>query len=225
MDNMDKMLDNILKKDDIYVSQFEKENFILEPLLDEIESIKDDPIRQFVRSLLLNAKEFWEIPSAFSEDQHPPDEYCTGGAVMHTKRMVRVVELLSDSYGLDELDIDILKAAALIHDITKGVILDKESIPSFDHFYPYTLDHYVRQVQKLDEAYAAENQSSTVFLLDSVVKKILRLVRCHLGPWSPIPETIPFEEMEMMLHVAEQISKNIHIIVDGDDIMESRWTM
>src|SRR5688572_21542328 len=181
----DKMLDALLKDDGEYISQYERENFVLEPLLEEIDAIKDEPIRNFTRSVLLKAKLFWEIPSVFSEEYNPPDEHTVGGNVLHTKRVFRVCVLLSDSHLLEPMERDCLLAAALLHDVTKGVMTD--SLPAFDEFHPYTVDRFVRQVKLDDEIRGTENESTMLYISEENANKILRMIRCHMGIWSPIP--------------------------------------
>ena len=113
------ILDDILKEDTS--SQIIQEDEYLASLLQEIGLIDDEGIKSFVRSLLLKASTFWEIPSSFSGRYHPPDEHGPGGNALHTKRVVRVAEVISDSYALSVEERDLIIAACLLHDITKGI--------------------------------------------------------------------------------------------------------
>lgn len=221
---MNKILDEFLEEDEQeYIPQFEKENFILEPLLDEIEAIKEEAIRNFVRSVLLKNKAFWIIPSTFSEDYNPPDEHDVGGNVLHTKRVFRICALLADSHILSAIERDILLAAALLHDVTKGVITRDEELPAYDEFHPYTVDRFVRQVKIDDELHGGENQSTMLFLEEEHATRILRIIRCHMGIWSPIPETYPINDLEMILYTADTIAVRLHWIIDGEDLVMERW--
>jgi len=217
----DKMLDDLLNEEPEFVPQHEKENLILEPLLEEIEQIRDENIQSFVRSVLLKADLFWEIPSVFSEDYNPPDEHDIGGNVLHTKRMFRVAQIMCESYIFEEEERDIILSAVLLHAVTKGIMFD--STPTYNEFFPYTVDPFVRQVKRMDELNTAEHESSVLYATDNQVQKILRIVRCHRGPWSPIPETIPLDDMEMVVHLADHVASKVHWIIDGDDIMTGRW--
>lgn len=74
-----------------------------------------------------------------------------------------------------------------------------------------------------DKKYTSESSSTTLFLDETTVESILRLIRCHLGPWSPVPETMPSTHAEMIVHLADNIASKLHVIVDGEAIIEHRW--
>jgi hypothetical protein len=197
------ILDEILnhEKDSITI---EEENAILMPLADEIEMIQDSNIRSFIRSILVRADSFWDIPSSFSGRYHPKDEHNKGGNVLHTKRAVRAAEVISDSYSLSKEERDIVYAACLIHDLTKGVKSNEDPTSfHYDPMHPYTVSKFVEKCQENDKKYAGESQSSTLFVSEETVQSILRLVRCHLGPWSPVPETVPITYLEIINNCAE----------------------
>jgi HD superfamily phosphohydrolase YqeK len=217
----DDILDEILsaKKE---ISFIKEEDKILEPLLKEINLIKDESIKSFVRSVLLRANSFWKIPSSFSGKYHPIDEHNEGGNVLHTKRVVRAANVMCDSHTLADDDRDIVLAACLLHDLTKGMDVEKELF-QYDPMHPYTVGPFVKRCQDYDKNYASENQSSTIYLAEEVVQSILRLVRCHLGPWSPVPETNPITYLDMIVHLADNIASKVHYVVDGDDVIKERW--
>jgi HD superfamily phosphohydrolase YqeK len=216
------ILDDILNKESDSIS-IEEEAKILKPLFDEIEMISDPNIKSFVKSVLLKAEGFWTIPSSFSGKYHPMDEHNSGGNVLHTKRVVRAAKVISDSYSLTKEERDLVYAACLLHDVTKGV-LDKDSeYFHYDPMHPYTVGKFVEKCQEHDKKYAGEAQSSTLFVSDETVQSILRLVRCHLGPWSPVPETIPITYLDVIVHISDNIASKLHYLVDGEDIIEERW--
>ena len=217
------ILDQILL-DEVQTVSIKDEDKKLEPLLEEIDLILDENIKSFVRSILFKADIFWEIPSSFSGKHHPMDEHGVGGNVLHTKRSVRVAQVLCDSHALPQEEKDIVIAAMLLHDITKGVPKADQSGYLYDPLHPYTVGLFVRKCQEEDKNYASELQSSTLFLSEEIVQSILRLVRCHLGPWSPVPETIPVTYLDMIVHMADNVSSKLHHIVDGENVIESRWT-
>ena len=223
MTNSKKMLDDFIKGDEVNLSEFEKENYILEPLLPEISLIQDEAVSGFVRSLLVRASIFWDVPSSISPLFNPPDEQGPHGLVLHTKRVVRVVGILAESHSFTQEDKDLLYAAAILHDLTKIIQEGPDEEPRFDIMYPYTLDKFVRFIREDDQTYASESQSSTLYIDEEKAFSIMRLVRCHLGPWSPIPETIPISAMEMILHCADHCASKLHYIIDGDEIKEERW--
>lgn len=216
------ILDDILSDSSPSVSK-KDEDKILSPILTEINYIFDESIRSFVRAILLRASSFWTIPSSFSGKYHPSDEHNAGGNVLHTKRVVRAAKIMSESYSLGREDTDIILAACILHDVTKGIKLEGEDSFHYDPMHPYTVGRLVKKCQEEDKKYASESQSSTLYLSEETVQSILRLVRCHLGPWSPVPETIPITYMDMIVHMADNIASKLHYVVDGENIVEDRW--
>ena len=176
-----------------------------------------------MRSILLRSSSFWSIPSSFSGKYHPADEHNYGGNVLHTKRVVRAAKIMCQSYSLTREDTDIVFAACILHDVTKGIKLEGEDSFHYDPMHPYTVARLVKRCQEDDKNYASESQSSTLFISEDIVQSILRLVRCHLGPWSPVPETIPITYMDMIVHLADNVASKVHYIVDGDTINLDRW--
>lgn len=222
-DDEESLFDSIIKMSDDRKSIYVFEDEFLAPLLDEIRQIESESIQSFVRAVLLNTDIFWLIPSSFSSQYHPPDEHNDGGNVLHTKRVFRVTKLLADSYGYSGIERDIILAAAIIHDVTKGVAWDDEGEPNYDPMHPYTVDKFVRQINKVDEIRGMDGASSTLEINSETLGKILRCVRCHMGPWSAIPETVPQTMPETILHFADLISSELHHIVDGDEVVMGRW--
>jgi len=219
--NKNNILDDILEQS-VVTSMMGEEDNVLAPLLKEINMIKSEPIKSFVRSVLLRAESFWKIPSSFSGKYHPIDEHNEGGNVLHTKRVVRTAKILCESHSLPSEEVDIVLAACLLHDITKGK-LDESGSFSYDPMHPYTVGKFVKVCQEDDKKYASDLTSSTLFLSEEDVQTILRLVRCHLGPWSPVPETIPITYLDQIVHLADNVASKLHIIVDGDDVQDYRW--
>lgn len=197
---------------------FTSENEVLAPLLDEINLIASEDIQLFVRSVLLKADSFWHIPASFSSKHHPPDEHNVGGNVLHTKRVTRIANLLCDSYSLSDSERDIILAAGLLHDVTKAISIDGGEF-NYDPMHPYTVNNFVMECIQYDKSYANDNNSSALFVAEEDLQTILRLVRCHLGPWSPVPETIPITYMDYILHIADHLASNIHAIIFDSELI------
>jgi len=69
----------------------------------------------------------WQMPS--SVYHHLPDERVEWGNLVHTLRVVRVCAVLSDILLLVQRERDILRSAAVLHDICKyGIDADAERI-------------------------------------------------------------------------------------------------
>jgi hypothetical protein len=214
--------------DDILVqrsepSSFKEENLILEPLMEEIELISDDAIRSFVRAILLRANHFWNIPSSFSGKYHPADEHGQGGNVLHTKRVVRIANVMGDSYTLSSEERDVVLAACLLHDVCKGVQNKEDDDCRYDPMHPYTVGKLVERCQKEDKNFANESMSSTLFVSEETVHSILRLVRCHLGPWSPIPETYPITYLDYIVHLSDNIASKLHTVIEDSELINPQW--
>lgn len=214
--------------DEILINQKENnsmssEDELLEPLLKEINLINDESIRSFVRSILIKADSFWKIPSSFSGKYHPADEHGEGGNALHTKRVVRIANILCDSYNLSLEERDIVISACLIHDVCKGIQNKDSNSFEYDPMHPYTVGKFVSNCQKSDKQFASELESSTLYLSEDIVQSILRLVRCHLGPWSPVPETYPITYLDYIVHIADNIASKIHSIIEDSDLINPMW--
>jgi hypothetical protein len=201
----------------------ELENIIIKPLLEAVESIHDGDIRSFVRAILMRAPDhFWEDPSSYSGKYHPPDERGYAGNIIHTTRVARISLIISQAQEMTAREADILLAASLLHDLTKGRC-EVDGTTTYDPMHPYTLDRVV-SLARLDDAKNAVEGSSTTLTIDhEALELILRLVRCHMGIWSPVAETIPISAMEWALHFADLIASRLHIVVDGPNIEDWRW--
>lgn len=216
------ILDDLIGDNEKSVT-FVSENEVLSPLLAEIELISSEEIKAFVRSVLLKSEIFWEIPASFSSEFHPPDEHNRGGNVLHTKRVVRLAEILCDSYSLSDSEKDLIIAAALLHDITKGIASENEGQFHYDPMHPYTVNSFVTECIEYDKSYANDNNSSTLFIAEEDLQTILRLIRCHLGPWSPVPETIPITYMDYILHMADNVAANIYNVISDSELVNPIW--
>ena len=215
------ILDEILKEDKS--DTISNENEVLASLLDEINLINDDSLASFVRSILLKAESFWSIPSSFSGRYHPADEHNAGGNVLHTKRVVRVAMVLVESYALSTDEKDIIIAACLLHDITKGIMSKDDSSFEYDPMHPYTVGKFVSKCQLHDKEYGNDSQSTSLFVTDEMAQTVLRLIRCHLGPWSPVPETYPITYMDYIVHIADNVASKLHTIIEDSELINDKW--
>lgn len=211
MPDRNKLLNDLVHNDE-YDFDFHEENKILAPLLEEINLIHSQSVQYFTRAVLLRTSEFWYAP-ADTEPGHPEDEYEEGGLVKHTQRAVRTGVMLCDAYGIETDEKDLVISAILIHDITKAIKESDEIF--FDPMHPYTVDAFVKAVRAEDKLFSDESKSSLMYIKDEIVNAILRLVRCHLGLYSPIPETIPITTMDMIVHLADLVSCNLEYLLLG----------
>ena len=215
--NKKSLLDDILVLDKSEISTQEDE--MLKPLLDEINLIEDESIRSFVRSVLLKSEMFWTIPSSFSGKYHPQDEHGVGGNALHTKRVTRIASTLCDSYALTPEERDTILAACLLHDITKGIPDSDKEMFHYDPMHPYTAGKFITNCQKFDKEFGNDSASSSLFITEEVMQTIMRLIRCHLGPWSPVPETYPITYLDYIVHISDNVASKLHTYIAGSDLM------
>jgi 23S rRNA maturation-related 3'-5' exoribonuclease YhaM len=215
------LLDDILieNKNDTLI----QENEILGPILKEINLISDDSVKSFVRSILLKADLFWVVPSSFSGKYHPQDEHGTCGNLLHTIRVTRIANTICDSYSLAQDERDLILAACLLHDVTKGIASEDDGMFQYDPMHPYTVGQFVVNCQSYDKEYGTDSLSSSLFIAEEAIQTILRLVRCHLGPWSPVPETYPITYLDYIVHVADNIASKLHTYIEDSDLINEKW--
>lgn len=199
------------------------ENKKLLPLINEINIISDEAIRSFVRSVLIKSELFWEIPASFSGKYHPQDERSTGGNAIHTKRVVKIANTIAESYSLSIEEKDILIAAALIHDISKGIIPKGSTEARYDPMHPYTVGSFIESCRVHDKNFSSDSDSSTLYVSEDVIQSILRLVRCHLGPWSPVPETYPITYLDFILHISDNVASKLHTFIEDSELINPKW--
>lgn len=192
-------------------------------LTDEIDTIKDPHISNFVKSILIQSNGFWISPATLDKQTHPPDEWGTGGLVLHTKRVVRVSLILVNTFECSPYELDVLTAAAILHDVTKAVYKTETNEIFHDMMHPYTVDSFVEYCRDYDEKVADASQPNTIGIDYDTLNAILRLIRCSHGNWSMIPETVPITVLERTLHAADLIATNIHILADGFEFDEDQW--
>lgn len=223
----DNLLDELLSiAPDETSDEFIIENELLSPLITEINMIIDQGIRLFTRAMLLAApSNFWTMPSSKSGKYHPPDERGPGGNLLHTQRVVRMVIHMCDAQDREQFEKDIAVSAAILHDITKYVHRpDGEDY--YDPFHPYTVDKIYAKIREKEDIQELDTiiRSTTLLCDETYIFEILRAVRCHLGPWSPIPETYPTSSLEWFLHFADTLSSHLHEIVD-EEVEMKRWKL
>lgn len=210
------------------------EDEALYPLLECINFISEESIKQFVRAVLLEAPAvFWTQPASTVEGQSPPDEMLEGGLVLRVQRVARTSLYIANTQQVGQYEQDLMVAAALIHAVTRYVPTETSSYQ--DPMYPYTADNFVHQVRyeyanERDAYMTGENDDSEILnrstpldIEEDDLMTVLRLVRCHRGYLSPVPETVPVTTLEWGFHLAYYIACNLHYIVDGPNVSEQRW--
>jgi hypothetical protein len=132
---------------------------------------------------------------------------------------------MADSYSLSPEESDLVLAACLLHDLCKGIESKDDGSFHYDPMHPYTVGKFIAHCQNDDKKFANESQSSTLFVGEEVVQSILRLVRCHLGPWSPVPETFPITYLDYIVHLSDNIASKIHSVIEDSELINPKWRL
>ena len=168
----------------------------------EVRLIDNPFIRELVIGVFDNVpSHFWTQPSSGSGRFHPKDEREQGGLVLHTKRVVRLVEHLCHSYGYYGIERDKLIAAALIHDVGKFG-WGEEPAERQVHGHE-TLPR--EQLETIDEV------RDNPFFND-----VFAIAEGHSGRWGP---SRPFSDtglaaLASILHIADYIASRSDVMVD-----------
>lgn len=200
-----------------------EEDEVIAPLVDMADAIEDEGIRSFVRACLFCAPDvFWSASSALVQgSEHPPDEMVYGGNVLHTRRVFRFAGQIATAQHLPQEEVDLLLAAALLHDIAKFVETPDGEI-QFQRFYPYLFDEFVLGVINFDKDNEGLRHSTSLEIDPDDFVSISRLIRTHQGMNSMIPETQPSNNLEWAIHLADLLAVTVHHIID-DEPKAERW--
>lgn len=153
-------------------------------LQSEIDLISEALTRQFliacVTSYLPVAS--WQKPS--SHDHHPADERGIWGNLRHTKRVVKIAQLLSQAEKLSEHEHDLLIAASIIHDTGKYGVDGKSAKIQDNH------PELIRLMIPKE-------------LIVGDIDEILSIVETHMGQWGNIQ---PITKLQKLCHYADYIA-------------------
>jgi hypothetical protein len=210
------MLNKILKED--FVPNKETEDVVLEPLMEEIDTIGHDPIRAFVRSILLAAPEwFWKAPSSFEEDGVFQDEAGEGGLLVYLKRTMKVFDLLAVSSNLTPEERDIGKAAILIGQMDK-YNEDAEKNLTYNIWNAFSVCTKIDKIVEFNALWGKDGISNTLAISGEQIDQIKRVIRVQDGKWTTPPEVRPRNTLELMYHQALYIASSLKWLVERDDL-------
>jgi len=153
-------------------------------LYEQVEKIKSKDIKDLVKAALVKCPQtFWVKPSG--KFHHHLDERTEGGNVLHTLRVIKVAELICNCTELGQLEIDQIRAAAILHDIMKfgldgnsNIILTKE--------HPRLMSEWLTKE----------------FQGNYSVGQICIIIERHMGKWG-IPKSPVSLRAEDILHLAD----------------------
>jgi hypothetical protein len=113
---------------------------------EEVGQIDDPSIRLFVTKALEQVPSyFWHVPASASGRFHPLDTLGEGGLVLHTKRVVYLATEIAKIFKIDEAKLDVLRAAAILHDSFKNGLVDEDRTEA-DH--PLIVRHQLKDMPR-----------------------------------------------------------------------------
>lgn len=171
----------------------------------ELRSITNPYLRAVVEGIFEMVPEWWvDQPSSSTGKYHPEDENGPGGMVLHTRRVVRMVQHLSQSWrgvGLTPHDVELLTAAALVHDAYRygsGETPDNQA--SYGH----------------EEALRTETEYLQPYL--ALWEPVVEIALFHAGRWGPATVSIPrderYRELGDILHLADYIASRRDVSIN-----------
>lgn len=175
----------------------------------QIDSIKDDFLRQFTKDYLdkFAPDYFYQIPASSTGKYHPDYTHGNQGLIRHTKTAVNVADILARDMNLSQLDKDTVKSALLIHDTWKA-----GTKPDAGR---HTVDEHPALVRA---AIPKDYLASLTGEQTKKLEQVLRAVESHMGEYRgeasnvlPLPETT----IDRLVHTADAISADPQVIAKG----------
>jgi len=189
----------------------------------ELETFKNEDIRNFAEVLIDNAPDyFFHVPASSTGKYHPKYALNDGGLLRHTKAVVRfynhIMTIEQNNNMFTEREIDLGRIACMVHDIQKSG----------------TEEYYIEQSNN------GENKVFTVFnhpllaakyvmsykgqyLSDEELKFIALATGSHMGEWNTNkhePDIIlpkPKTDMQKIVHLADYLASRKDIDVSFAD--------
>lgn len=197
------------------------EQIVMDAFSDILQMIKDDDLSKFVSSIFYRVfiykspagSAFWESPASLDPQAHPPDEYDNDGLLIHTRRTAKIAICMGSAVSLSDEDMDILIAAALLHDVTKAIYCNEDFDVTHDPLHLYTIDSFINFMRTDDVRKANDAASHTLNVPYEKISAIIRLIHTSHGVWSPISETLPQTELEKILAMANYTAENLHVLM------------
>jgi len=180
-----------------------------EVFIKEIELIKEESIKEFVKKTLNNTPDyFYEAPASSTGKYHPQCTCKKGGLVTHVKRAVYIANRLCEGWGIFNLDRDIVISAIILHDIAKvgNPAVTKSTYEDYEN-HPINAEKY----------FFAEKE--TIALGIDTLAKIRDCIRYHMGRWTPQSirkEIKDYILLELIVYTADYIATTKDLITPRD---------
>lgn len=142
--------------------------------------------------------------SSSTGDFHPADEFSEWGQLLHTLRVTNLAVQIYRSVEYNRLDMDIIIAGALLHDVPYKFMLESG---------------YCNMTHAVDNGlWFLDNTILCGYKKESIATCIIN----HMGKWetsqSAILNTYPMTSQAWAVHLADSISSCKNINVDIQDI-------
>ncbi len=158
-------------------------------LIARLEAIEDKEIKGFTKELLKAAPEVYWTARA-SKNHHLSDERLVGGNLLHTLRVVRLLDLIAESCRIMGLEKDTLIAAGILHDLCRYGLEGNSG---------YTVPEHPLLVRAL--AIRLNLDFRNTLKGDT----LLSIIERHMGIWGN-PPFKPEVNLDSLLHLADCIS-------------------
>lgn len=191
----------------------------------ELETFKNDDIKEFAKVLLDNAPEYFFHVSASSTGKYHP-KYALGdrGLARHTKAVIRfynhLMTIEQNNSMFTEREIDLGRISCLVHDILKSGTQEyyEEKSNNGENTVFTVFNHPLlsaKYIMSYKETYLSEEE----------VKFIALAVGSHMGQWNTNkyePDIIlpkPRTDMQKIVHLADYLAsrKDIDVSFIDDD--------
>ena len=192
------------------------EDQVLEPLLEEIEAIKDIDVRSFVRAILISVPEwYWTAPSSLEDDTTLEDETQKGGLIISIKRSLRTFEILAMTANLTDAEKDVGLAAIFLGCIDKYRNTDDGL--KYNEWSALSACQKIDRIISFNKLWGKDGLSNTIAIGDTRIEEIKRLIRIQDGKWTVVPELRPRNALELNYHQALYIASGLKWLVDIED--------
>lgn len=164
------------------------EEFTLRLILSkEIAKIQNSDIKALVRAVLDKVPEdFWKRETSLT--YHPEDERGLNGNLLHTLRVLKLVDTIVQIGSWSRNEHDALRAAAILHDCLRHGLQGK---------MPYSHKDHAGLVRRFIESHKIESNWSD---------EICSVIESHYGKWGKGIEYIPTISPRAVLLLADYIA-------------------
>lgn len=196
-----------------------------EIFIKELETFKNDDIKEFAKVLLNDSPDyFFNVPASSTGKYHPKYALGQSGLVRHTKAVVRfynhIMTIEQNNCMFTEREIDLGRLACLVHDILKSGIQEYYDEKSNNgENTVFTVFNHPLLAAKYVMSYKDK------YLSEEELKFIALATGSHMGQWNTNkhePDVIlpkPKTDMQKIVHLADYLAsrKDIDVSFIDDD--------